>query len=610
MLVFEAQPAILTVYQTQPLSRHHLVTTKNTKLLSRRFYLMNMFLTLLMLIAIFLIDCTLGKAFDSQRNNEDIFRKDLRGMQLAKEMLSDRANIYTNPWKSETNDSSAFEHFSVPKSSDVPASSMSSFLSQLTAVPASSFLHFHIPTNATSTATGLTSLNDVTIAQVSAMTATTTATMTQVLATATTNAPKYQIDKCDATRTQHKTRSPSILHPAKKSANNATLNLLLPFNQDNSVIMISSLLLLHHSAHPAITTATNATFSLQLIVESFSTGAEQVAPATICNDSFKSIDTLASEGAQFVQIFYQLGNLDSSQLIVDLISVIWSFTNIIHGSFKPQNLIVIYFKRSLHFQEDCGTYCEGEWEQQWHLNGYTGLVDFQQRHLNGHTGLVNFIGLVGLIGFIGFIDFIGVVGLVGLNGLIRIVGLSCLNDLIGLVGFADHVGIVGVILLVDFIGIGLIGLVGLGLIGRFIGLIGFVGFVGVSLNCFIGFSIITISLCLARIDFEIGTKHSQRFLLVRESWLWGVRRVIFDSLISLWPDFCFEKALQNAKQLFFIRLQQMTKYFVMRECENIPRWISLCCDSAFAYKKEFSIFKFSGGFSEISWTKTSLYWLY
>jgi hypothetical protein len=142
-------------------------------------------------------------------------------------------------------------------------------------------------------------------------------------------------------------------------------------------------------------------------------------------------------------------------------------------------------------------------------------------------------------------------------------------------------------------------------------LIDFVGLISVSLNGFIGFSIIAISLGLAHIDFEIGTKHSQRFSLVRESWLWGVRRVtIVDSLISLWPDFCFEKALQNAKQLFFIRLQQMTKYFVMRECENIPRWISLCCDSAFAHKKEFSIFKFSERFSKISWTKTSLYWLY
>ncbi len=161
-----------------------------------------MLLTLHTLIAIFLIDRTLGKAFDSQRNNEDVFRKDLRGMQRAKEMLSsDRANFYTNPRKSETNDSSAFKQFYIPIPNDVPASTLSSFLSQLTAVPTSSFSHFHVPTNATSTTTGLTSLNDVSIAHVSATTATTTATKTQVTATrtATTNAPKYQLDKCKAT---------------------------------------------------------------------------------------------------------------------------------------------------------------------------------------------------------------------------------------------------------------------------------------------------------------------------------------------------------------------------------------------------------------------------
>jgi len=110
--------------------------------------------------------------------------------------------------------------------------------------------------------------------------------------------PKYQIDKCKATRTQHKTRSPSILHPAKKATNCATQkNLLLFFVQNDTAITISSLLLPRASACPAITTATNATFSLQLIVELFSRGFKQVASATIINDPFKLIDALASEGA-------------------------------------------------------------------------------------------------------------------------------------------------------------------------------------------------------------------------------------------------------------------------------------------------------------------------
>jgi hypothetical protein len=61
------------------------------------------------------------------------------------------------------------------------------------------------------------------------------------------------------------------------------------------------------------------------------------------------------------------------------------------------------------------------------------------------------------------------------------------------------------------------------------------------------------------------------YLLVRESWLWCVRRV-FSSLARLDSDFFFGHALQYAKQLFYSRIPQMTKYFVMRECEDIPTW--------------------------------------
>ncbi len=50
---------------------------------------------------------------------------------------------------------------------------------------------------------------------------------------------------------------------------------------------------------------THASYSLQLIVELFSMGAQQTAPATICNDSFKLIDELASEGAIFAPYIFQ-----------------------------------------------------------------------------------------------------------------------------------------------------------------------------------------------------------------------------------------------------------------------------------------------------------------
>jgi hypothetical protein len=86
---------------------------------------------------------------------------------------------------------------------------------------------------------------------------------------------------------------------------------------------------------------------------------------------------------------------------------------------------------------------------------------------------------------------------------------------------------------------------------------------------------------------------------VREGWLWCVRREL-SSLAGLDSDFFFGLALQNGKQIFFSRIPQMTRYFLMRECENIPTGISLCCGSAFAHKKEFSIFKFPERFSEIS----------
>ena len=152
---------------------------------------------LLTLITIFLIDRTLGQAFDSQRNNKDVFRNVRR---KCFEATRAQANFSTNPQKSETNDRSAsFERFSVPIPNDGPAFMQLSVPNDIPAITTSSFKQLNVPTNATNTATGLTSLNDVTIAHVSATTATTTATMSLVPATATTNAPTYQIDKCNAT---------------------------------------------------------------------------------------------------------------------------------------------------------------------------------------------------------------------------------------------------------------------------------------------------------------------------------------------------------------------------------------------------------------------------
>jgi hypothetical protein len=93
----------------------------------------------------------------------------------------------------------------------------------------------------------------------------------------------------------------------------------------------------------------------RLIVVSVSEGARQVAPAQLAASStiLKLIDALISEGARFDSNLYQPGNLDSSQLIVYIISVK-----------RASQLIVIYSKKFLHFREDCDIICEGEWEEQ------------------------------------------------------------------------------------------------------------------------------------------------------------------------------------------------------------------------------------------------------
>jgi hypothetical protein len=112
-------------------------------------------------------------------------------MQSAKEMLwSNQANFYTNPLKSATSDGFDFKRSSVPIPNDVLASIIKQH-----SVPNDGPAHFK---------------------QLSA-------TMTQVPATATTNAPKYQVDKCRST------------------ANNATQNLLLFCSKGSSNYDIKSL---------------------------------------------------------------------------------------------------------------------------------------------------------------------------------------------------------------------------------------------------------------------------------------------------------------------------------------------------------------------------------
>jgi hypothetical protein len=196
------------------------------------------------------------------------------------------------------------------------------------------------------------------------------------------------------------------------------------------------------------------------------------------------------------------------------------------------------------------------------LNGHTGRKGLTNHmSLVGHTDLASAsINSLSLISFIGLsISFIGLgISYTGLIGLI--------------IGPVGHVNLDGISL------ISLMGLIG-GHISYGLGLVGLISLIGrIGLN---GHNDI-VSL-INKMEFEIPC-----YLFVREGWLWCVRRL--SSLAGLNLDFFFGHALQYAKQVFLDRIPQVNKYFVMRECGN-SYTKSLCCDSAFAHKKEFSIFK-------------------
>jgi hypothetical protein len=113
----------------------------------------------------------------------------------------------------------------------------------------------------------------------------------------------------------------------------------------------------------------------------------------------------------------------------------------------------------------------------------------------------------------------------------------------------------------------------------------------------VSLGLIAVSLGNVHIKFKIKTKLSPCYLLARESWLWCVRRV-FSSLAGL--NSVFGDALQNEKQLFSTRIPQMTKYCIMRECENILCGYLYDGDLVFVILKGISIFEFPKRTLEIS----------
>ncbi len=84
------------------------------------------------------------------------------------------------------------------------------------------------------------------------------------------------------------------------------------------------------------------------------------------------------------------------------------------------------------------------------------------------------------------------------------------------------------------------------------------------------------------------------YSLVREKmwwWLALARKKMWWWIASFGKSYNGD-VLQHAKQLFSLGLPQMTKYCVMRECDNIHSWISLSGDLAFSHQDGVYGFKF------------------
>jgi hypothetical protein len=80
-------------------------------------------------------------------------------------------------------------------------------------------------------------------------------------------------------------------------------------------------------------------------------------------------------------------------------------------------------------------------------------------------------------------------------------------------------------------------------------------------------------------------------LLVREKmwwWLALARKKMWWWIASFGESYNGD-VLQYAKQLFSLKLPQMTKYCVMRECNNIHSWISTIGDLASGHQQEFMV---------------------
>jgi hypothetical protein len=250
------------------------------------------------------------------------------------------------------------------------------------------------------------------------------------------------------------------------------------------------------------------------------------------------------------------------------------------------------------------------------LSGISNLIS--------HNGLINFIGHNGLVDCIGIVTLAGLIGHISLAGLIG--DISFIGSFVGFVGFGliSLGGIISDISLVSFICLSFVSLVGFISLFGYIGLIGRIGHnslagVGLSLVSLLGLSIhwpfklgthrvaikqpsVTgITKVIMQAAHGVATVSSATRITNAAIWYYCIASHSFarESLLSQHVllltgghNSVFKNALQNATQLFFDRIPQMTKYCIMRECENIHSWISLSGDLVFSHQQGIYGFKF------------------
>ncbi len=88
------------------------------------------------------------------------------------------------------------------------------------------------------------------------------------------------------------------------------------------------------------------------------------------------------------------------------------------------------------------------------------------------------------------------------------------------------------------------------------------------------------------------------YLLMREKMWWWLalgRKKMWWRIATFGKSYHGD-VLQYAKQLFSLRLPQMMKYCIMRECDKIHSWISTTGDLAFSHQQEFPVLNSQKGF--------------